>query len=515
MATLVSPAIIRRIQYNTIDLLFNIIILLILTNLVPVFSSLPTILNWALFGGIGLAYEVIFYNLMRSTPGQDIMGIFLRKFEEQNIYPDKKTVITRFLIKYYLFPVVIVSIFLNKQRRGLHDKYTGTILLEVEVQKGQKRKYQSAYQEWGDSLSFAVVIATFIRWIWLEPYTIPTGSMEKSLLIGDFLFVNKLSYGTRAPITPIQLPLTHQKVWLTDFPSYSDAIQLPYFRLPGYTSIKHNDVVVFNYPNENFPTDLKTNYIKRCIGLPGDSIKIVQREVYINGKQVTDLPTMQWKYICYTNKHLTNFTRKKYNIHWDDVYIQEDLRLLRMDGNSSAYIINFEPGTVEKLKQDKVFDSIIPANITTLKRVKSTSMEGHILNSFGPLYPYADMAQYWDVDNYGTMWIPKKGMTIQLTPDNVMLYSDVILRYEITSNDATVANKQIILDGEVLKEYTFTKNYYFMMGDNRHHSADSRFWGYVPEDHVVGKAWMVWFSLDSELSFPERIRWKRMFKFIN
>ncbi|MCU0416685.1 MAG: signal peptidase I [Cytophagaceae bacterium] len=514
MATLVSPALIRRVQYNTIDLLFNIIVLLLLTNFIPVFHQLPSWLNILLFGGIGLTYELLFFQLIRTTPGQDIMSVFLRKHEERNVHPDKNTIIKRFLLKYYLAPFVILSILLDKERRGLHDKLCGTVLLEVEVLKGQKRKYQSVYQEWGDSISFAVVVATFIRWFWLEPYTIPTGSMEKSLLIGDFLFVNKLSYGTRAPMTPIQLPLTHQKVWGTEWPSFSSAVELPYFRLPGYSSIKNNDVVVFNFPNENYPTDLKTNYIKRCIAIPGDSIKIVQRDVYINGTKVAPKPTMQWKYICYTNKHLSNFTRKKYNIHWDDVYLQEETRLLPMEGNKTAYIINFEPAMVEKLKMDKVFDSILPATVQTLRTVKNPHNEGHILNSFGPVYPYAENAQYWEADNFGSLWVPKKGVSIPLTPKNVMFYSDVIARYEI-KDSVRIENQQLIVNGEVLQSYTFTKNYYFMMGDNRHHSFDGRFWGFVPEDHIVGKASMVWFSLDSELPFPERIRWNRMFRFIH
>lgn len=501
MKNLVPPSFFRRIQYNTIDLLLLIIVLIIITNALPFFSEVPTIVNWLLFGSLGIVYDIVFHKYMHFTPGQDIMGMFLRKSDEQGADPTAKQLAIRFLIKYYLWPFVIVSIVLDKQRRGIHDKIAKTILLEVEQPKGEKRVYTNSYQEWGDSISFAIVVATFVRWIWLEPYTIPTGSMEKTLMVGDFLFVNKLSYGTRMPITPLQVPLTHQKIWGTNMKSFSDAIRLPYFRLPGFTKIKNNDIVVFNYPAElDLPVDLKTNYIKRCIAIPGDTLKIVNKQVYINGKAAANPPKMQHVYKCFIKKELSpqtfNRYRVKYQIHAYDIFFDEPKPM----GNTMCYFISLSASTVEKLKENKAFDSIQTFSWNELEQTQA-------------LFPFARKTHYWENDNYGPLWVPKAGATIKLDADMVEMYGQTILNYE---GDKTVelAGDKLKINGKVVSEYTFKQDYYFMMGDNRHNSSDCRVWGFVPEDHIVGKAWMVWLSLDSELSFPERVRWNRSFKMI-
>jgi len=497
MKNLVPPSFFRRIQYNTIDLLFLIIVLIIITNALPFFSSIPTVVNWLLFGSLGIVYDIVFHKYMHFTPGQDIMGMFLRNSEERGANPTGKQLAIRFLIKYYLWPFVIISILIDKERRGLHDKIAKTILLEIEQPKGEKRVYTNSYQEWGDSISFAIVVATFVRWIWLEPYTIPTGSMEKTLMVGDFLFVNKMSYGTRAPITPLQVPLTHQKIWGTNMKSFSDAIRLPYFRLPGFTKIKNNDIVVFNYPAElDLPVDLKTNYIKRCVAIPGDTISVQNKQLFINGIAAQNPPAMQFKYKCYTNNPISERVRKKYNIHLYDLYLNDMINM----GSKTGYLVDLSPATANKLRETKLFDSIIPINHDELDQSQL-------------LFPFARKTQHWTNDNYGPLWVPKAGATIKLDSNMVEMYGQTIMNYE---GDKTVeqAGDKLKIDGKLVSEYTFKQDYYFMMGDNRHNSSDCRVWGFVPEDHIVGKAWMIWLSLDSELSFPERIRWNRSFKMI-
>lgn len=501
MKNLIPPSLFRRIQYNTIDLLLIIIVLIIITNLLPFFSTIPTIINWLLFGLLGIAYDIIFHKYMGFTPGQDVMGMFLRQHDQHGINPTNKQLAIRFLVKYYLWPIVILSILIDKQRRGLHDKLANTALLEIEQPKGQKRVYTNSYQEWGDSISFAIVVATFVRWIWLEPYTIPTGSMEKTLMIGDFLFVNKMSYGTRMPITPLQIPLTHQKVWMTNMKSFSDAIRLPYMRLPGFTKIKNNDIVVFNYPAESeYPIDLKTNYIKRCLAIPGDTLQIRDKQVYINSIAAANPPAMQYTYKCFTKTELSNRTfekfRQKYEVHRYDFLSDEASDL----GYTKCYLILMTKETVKKLRDNNVFDSIVDCSWKELEQSQL-------------LFPYASKTQHWNNDEYGPLWVPKKGATIKLDTNMVQIYGSTIKNYE--KNDSfEAAGDKLKIDGKLVSEYTFKQDYYFMMGDNRHNSSDCRVWGFVPEDHIVGKAWMVWLSLDSEETFPKKIRWKRSFTMI-
>jgi len=497
MKNLVPPSFFRRIQYNTIDLLFLIIVLIIITNALPFFSTVPTVVNWLLFGTLGIVYDIVFHKYMHFTPGQDIMGMFLRRADERGANPTAKQLAIRFILKYYLWPFVIVSILIDKERRGLHDKIANTVLLELEHPKGEKRVYTNSYQEWGDSISFAIVVATFVRWIWLEPYTIPTGSMEKTLLVGDFLFVNKMSYGTRTPLTPLQIPLTHQKVWGTEMKSFSDAIRLPYFRLPGFAKIQNNDIVVFNYPADyDYPIDLKTNYIKRCVGIPGDTISVHNKQLFVNGKAAENPPAMQFKYKCYTNTILNDRIRKKYNIHLHDIQNNDML----VNNGKKLYLIDLSKSDVAKLREKKIFDSIV-----------DFKLDEYDQNPM--LFPYTNATQHWTADDYGSLWIPKAGVTIKLDSNMVELYAQTIVKYEGNESAEAIGDK-LKIDGVLVSEYTFKQDYYFMMGDNRHSSADSRYWGFVPEDHIVGKAWMVWLSLDSELSFPERIRWNRSFRMI-
>ncbi len=361
----------------------------------------------------------------------------------------------------------------------------------------KKETKPKAKEKWWQSLLFAVIAATLIRWIFMEAFTIPTPSMENSLLVGDYLFVSKFHYGTRTPATPLQIPLSHQKIWFTNLPSYSDAIQLPTYRLPGITHVKNNDVVVFNWPDDKgFPTDLKTNYIKRCIGIAGDTLQIKNREVFINGKAVNPPEEMQYSYWVTTNGVVSENILNKYKI---PSYNGETV-LQNFNATTSGYILNITPKLAQQLVDDHV------ASKVTLVDFSNSDYKQM-------LFPLAKYSQSWTVDNYGPLWIPKEGSTITLNAQNIATYESTIRDYE---GWETVEKKGdfLYIDGKEVKQYTFKQNYYFMMGDNRHSSSDSRYWGFVPEDHIVGKAYMIWLSLDPDKNLLHKIRWNRMFDLI-
>jgi signal peptidase I len=347
---------------------------------------------------------------------------------------------------------------------------------------------KSPVREWLDALVFAVVAASLIRWLLLEPFTIPTASMEKSLLVGDFLFVSKMHYGTRFPKTLIQMPLTHQKIWGTEIPSYNDAIQLPYYRLPGFVNVERNDVVVFNYPVEfEYPTDLKTNYIKRAVGISGDVIEIKLAELYINGEAALKPEEMQYSYDVITNRPLNVEFFKDYGIN------QESFGTF---SNGSGYLVFATDEVIKRLEESPVVTSAV-------KRIQTPGAEPGIFpsdNSFG-----------WNRDNFGPLKIPGDGLTVEMNPDNTLRYGSTIKNYEGLEN-VEMKEGGLFIDGKKVDSYTFTQNYYFMMGDNRHDSLDSRYWGFVPEDHIVGKAWFLWLSLDKYESMFNKIRWNRFFK---
>ncbi|WP_211220218.1 signal peptidase I [Rudanella lutea] len=374
----------------------------------------------------------------------------------------------------------------------------------------QKPK-KSPLREWFDSILFAVVAATLIRWLFMEAFTIPTPSMENSLLVGDFLFVSKLHYGTRTPRTPLQVPLTHQKIWGTEIPSYSTALQLPSFRLPGFTSVKNGDVVVFNYPIEDqYPPDLRTNYIKRCIGIPGDVVELRSQEVFINGKPMPTPPGVQHEYIVFTADQ-----------SWEDKYFRKfgivnDYR----DPDPNNHTLNWQPWQQynDSTKQNELIGYKVITTKETAEKFKTvegvkavTLLVDQPGTGFGV---YGGEQTKWNRDFFGPLQVPKKGQTIQLTPQTIAFYGPVIQRYEDNGKVELTANS-VTVDGKPITSYTFKQDYYFMMGDNRHNSLDSRFWGFVPEDHIVGKAVFVWMSIDpNPESFWQKIRWSRLFSII-
>jgi len=398
--------------------------------------------------------------------------------------------------------------------------YLGIAKNEVYTHPDKKPEYKkSQAREWADAIIFAVVAATIIRTFMIEAYTIPTSSMEKSMLVGDYLFVSKVSYGPKIPNTPIAFPFAHHTLPLTKFTkSYLEWIKLPYYRFPGLYKIENNDVVVFNYPdgdtvalerqNESYyslvrqlghkmvnktytvvsrPVDKRENYIKRCIAIPGDELKIVDGSVYINGKHLPEKENAQFIYQVYTNgQGLNPKLFDKLDITEFSKFSAKDFIMALTDTNA------------------KYLESL--ANVDSVKRiVKQVNQPESYIFPYSPTYP-------WNEDQYGPITIPAKGATIELNLDNIVLYERIIDVYE--NHDLNVENGKIFIDGKETTSYTFEMDYYWMMGDNRHNSADSRFWGFVPENHIVGRAVFVWLSLDKEKQFGKRIRWDKIFRVV-
>ena len=367
-------------------------------------------------------------------------------------------------------------------------------------------KPKSKAREWWDAILFAVIAATLIRWLIMEAYTIPTPSMEKSLLVGDFLFVSKFHYGTRTTTTPLQIPLTHQKIWFTEIPSYLDWIKLPQYRLPGISHIKRNDVVVFNVPPrelndfKDYPVDLKTNYIKRAVAIAGDTLRIVDRQIYINGRAEENPPLMQHSYLVTSESQINDRILDKYDIY--------DYRLLGPTGNGVIYQMYLTEQLAADLKKLNFIKEVRVATYNGGEGFGSRTQQTVETNIFPDAKRFP-----WNGDFFGPLVIPKEGMKIQINDSTLATYGSTIAMYD-HNDDVKVENGKLLIDGKEVTEYTFKQNYYFMMGDNRHNSLDSRYWGFVPEDHVVGKAFFIWLSIDPNESFLSKIRWRRFFKLI-
>ncbi len=353
------------------------------------------------------------------------------------------------------------------------------------------KKHKSVAREWVDALIFAVIAATLIRAFVIEAYTIPTSSMEDTLLVGDFLFVSKFHYGPRLPMTPIAFPFAHHTMPIIGTKSYVEWVKLPYYRFPGLENIERNDIVVFNYPVQDFrPVDKRENYIKRCVALPGDTLKIKNRQLFVNGDTAYNPPQMQYSYIVKTDGSSLN----------QKLLTEMDITEGGPTSKPGVYTFHLTKAKAEKLNELKVVENVRP-----LKLPKGVEPD--------VLFPNLSSQDYnWNLNNYGPLWIPEEGATVSLTPKNLPLYKRVIEVYE--GHELEQKDGEIYIDGEQADRYTFEMDYYFMMGDNRHNSQDSRYWGYVPEDHVVGKAWLIWLSIDPNGSFLDKIRWGRLFSVI-
>jgi signal peptidase I len=368
--------------------------------------------------------------------------------------------------------------------------------------KTTPKKKKSTTREWTDAIIFAVIAATLIRTLFIEAYTIPTPSMERSLLVGDFLFVSKVNYGPRMPITPVAFPFAHHTMPVLGTKAYWEGIKLPYYRLPGLSEVKKGDVVVFNYPMDADspyyrPVDKRENYIKRCQGGPGDTLSLRDAQVYVNGKPNGSSPGEQMDYNVTTTPQVT-ITAMQFEQTLQDLQITQ-----------------YNPGIYTMTKQSAKALSAFPGLVVQPRIAPRDTAD---ING-GAVFPnksqyYSGMfsnARYanWNADNYGPILIPKKGWTVTLDDTTLPVYERSITVYE--GNKLEKRGNDIYINGQKTKHYTFKMNYYWMMGDNRHDSADSRYWGFVPEDHIVGKALFIWMSWDDNATFLHKIRWSRLF----
>ncbi len=349
---------------------------------------------------------------------------------------------------------------------------------------------KSKTREWFDALLFAVIAATVIRGLLFSAYAIPTGSMEGTLLTGDYLFVSKISYGPRMPITPVSIPFLESRIGESKIKTYWDGIEFPYFRLPGLGEVKRGDIVVFNYPPDagNNPVDMRVHYIKRCLGIPGDVVAIVNAKVYINNQLFKNAPDAQTSYLVRTDGNGVNPELLK------DLKIEIFQQLTTND-----YVMIIPPASFNDFKSRENIKSV--TEVVTPKGVYEESV-----------FPHNSLVK-WNQDNFGPLTIPARGWTIKLNESTLALYRTAIETYE--NNKVDISGGNIILNGAKADTYTFKMNYYWMMGDNRHNSEDSRYWGFVPEDHIVGKAMITWLSTDKDAAPLEKIRWSRILKGIN
>ncbi|EKU90799.1 S26 family signal peptidase [Bacteroides oleiciplenus] len=425
---------------------------------------------------------------------------------------------------------------------------------------------------WVDAIVFALVAVYFVNIYIFQNYQIPSSSLEKSLLVGDYLYVSKLSYGPRVPNTPLSMPLAQHTLPLVNTKSYIEWPQWDYKRVPGLGKVKRNDIVVFNFPAgdtvaTNFqqtdfytlaynegqrmypnpvnmdsltrkqqravydlyynagrnlilsnpkmygdivvrPVDRRENYVKRCVGLPGDTLEIKDTQVYIDGKPIENPEEMQLNYLVQTNgSYITEDMFRELGISKDDQALINNEGLLMEMGLTQRDAQGRLAPTYDLPLTKKMYETLSGNK----KLVSHIVMEPEIYS--GQMYPL-NLYTKWDRNNYGPIWIPKKGATIKLTEDNLPIYQRPIEAYE--GNKLEVKEDGIYINGKKTDEYTFKMDYYWMMGDNRHNSADARSWGFVPEDHVVGKPIVVWLSLDKDRGwFDGKIRWNRIFKWVD
>lgn len=419
--------------------------------------------------------------------------------------------------------------------------------------KKSKNKTVLTVMGWVDAIVFALVAVYFVNLYFFQNYVIPSSSLEKSLLVGDYLFVSKMSYGARVPQTPLHMPLTQHTMPVFNCKSYLEWVKWDYKRVDGLGKVQLNDIVVFNFPagdsvatalqaediyrlsyqagkelskpidmsglsledqrlvfdyyyqvgrkyiNDNpqsfgeivvRPVDRRENYVKRCVGLPGQILQIENRVIYLDGKANKEPDNVQYRYFVHTKGMLPDDLCHELGISKEDLagyYTDESVYNMPLTAKAKDALL---------ARKDIV-----------------TAIENTPDDDAGGLYPLNKLTG-WTVDNYGPIWIPKKGETIELSLDNLPLYERPIHAYE--GNALEVKDGKIFINGEETTHYTFKMDYYWMMGDNRHNSADSRFWGFVPEDHIVGKPIFIWLSLDQDRGwFDGKIRWNRLFKFVD
>lgn len=404
----------------------------------------------------------------------------------------------------------------------------------------------------GDTISsflFAIIVATLVHTYVMQPFTIPSSSLEKTLLIGDFLFVSKFHYGARTPMTTVAAPMVHDTIPFINIKSYLNKPLLPYFRFPGFEKIEKNDIVVFNWPADTLfnmyiaadkryekPIDKKTNYVKRCVGTPGDSLSVRNGIVFIDGKELklSDRAKPQYTYFVYSKKGVsTELLKDAGSTEFLRTYIikptsQEQINALTpyvkgsSDNKDGSYMVKTtSPGipnsviTNTGLYAQEVYEAVRDANLTfegVNKLRKNTAIDS-VVKSIQPeseqVFPHN---KKWSGDNLGPIYIPEAGKTVALNTESLPFYKKIISEYE--GNDLKMDGEKIKINGQIATSYTFKQDYYYMMGDNRDNSLDSRFWGFVPADHIVGKPVFIWMSLDQNIGWNkafDKIRWDRMF----
>ena len=413
-------------------------------------------------------------------------------------------------------------------------------------------KPRTALGEWVSSIAFAIIAATLVHTYVMQPYTIPTSSLEKTLLVGDYLFVSKFHYGARVPTTAIATPMLHDSIPTAiisekNTKSYLNKPLLPYLRIPGFQKIKRNDIVVFNWPVDTLvhwmdpskgtdfkPLDKKTNYVKRCVGIAGDTLEVRDGYVYINGKQniLPDRAKLQFYNRVYSEK---GFSTQKL-LRYTDKEFERKFIINFTSQNQFEKVMRYATNNPEKIKDNQFIittsDEGIPqwiingyrldikeistkirkANITDeiaakLRKDSEVDSVVKVINPKGNkgnnMFPQGTNLS-WNTDNYGPIYIPKKGTTVPLNMNSIPFYERIIEDYE--NNQLEVIGEHIFVNGKKSTSYTFKQDYYWMMGDNRQNSLDARSWGYVPFDHVVGKPVLIWFSINEG-----KIRWERLF----
>ncbi|MBQ5581768.1 MAG: signal peptidase I [Bacteroidales bacterium] len=398
--------------------------------------------------------------------------------------------------------VVIFDIFITKK---VHWNFW-----KKRYKEGEK---PAAWNEWLDAVIFAVIVVTFINTFWFQAFKIPSSSMESSLLTGDHLFVSKLTYGPRVPQTPLTIPFTHNTIFGKE--SYSTLIQNDYRRLKGFRDVERGDVVVFCFPHgdtilraapaEDYhtlvrfygkekveeiseivsrPSDKKDHYVKRCVALPGDSLEVRNGFVWVNGEQQEIYKGVQLTYQVKTSgQRINSKTLENLGLNLSELYF---------DATLPGYPAM--PLTAAMLEEVKTLPNVESIECQLDTDPSRCSLE---------IFPFTEDSG-WTRDFFGPLWIPQKGETVKLTEANLPLYQRIISVYEESDLQSAIE----------AGEYTFKQDYYFMMGDNRHNSLDSRYWGFVPEDHIVGKPVVIWLSTDKARQFPSNIRWGRFMKFL-
>ncbi len=412
-----------------------------------------------------------------------------------------------------------------------HNEDGYKVVADPEPEKNKKKKKKSAGREWGETLLFALIVVPLINIFVLQSYAIPTSSMEGSMLVGDKLFVSKFHYGARIPQTPLALPFMHDRIPGTNMQAYTDLLSLPYMRLPGFKSVKNGDIVVFNWPEGDTmtlerlstrsyydmlrsegrktvdrkynivtrPVDKRENYVKRCIAIGGDTFSITDGEITVNGEAFKSVDNTQFSYIVETKRgQISPKNLEKYG------FMPSEKRYEYGQINANTYYMMMSEETAAALEKETYIKSI-KKNITAADEPNPK------------MFPQNTELFPWNVDNMGPIWVPKEGESIELTRENYLLYERVIRTFE---NNPTLKweNEQAYLNDQPLASYTFQMDYYWMMGDNRHNSQDSRFWGFVPEDHIVGTPIFVWLSTERDASWLQpwkKIRWGKSFRTVD